>query len=80
MVFGVYAIRDAHTGFLTPTFEQNDQVAMRNFAHAVTRGDSVLQSSAKDFDLYRLGSFDASDGTFICGDLPAHLVSAVSLL
>lgn len=28
MNFGVYAIRDAFTGFLTPTFDLNDQSAL----------------------------------------------------
>ena len=42
MKFGVYAIRDSKSGFMTPTFEPNDAVAMRNFTHAVFNSSSVL--------------------------------------
>ena len=34
MKYGIYSIRDARTGFLPPTVDQNDSSAMRNFAHA----------------------------------------------
>lgn len=76
MKFGVYAIRDVHTGFLTPTFEVNDAVAMRNFNHAVNNADSILFSSMKDFDLYKIADFSSDSGYIEPLDLPVHLMSA----
>lgn len=80
MKFFVYAIRDVHTGFLTPTFEVNDNVAMRNFNHAVNNSDSVLFTSMKDFDLYRIGEYDSETGRITPLDLPVVLMSATDCL
>lgn len=62
MKFGIYAIRDAFTGFLTPTFDLNDQVAKRNFAYAIKQKNSLLYSNAQDYDLYKIGEFDQDSG------------------
>lgn len=60
-----YSIRDALTGFMTPVLEQNDAVAMRNFAMACDRSSSdptLMRYRPADFFLYRLGSFDSESG------------------
>lgn len=77
MILSVYAMRDARTGFLTPTFEVNDQVAERNFAHAVLNAgvDSILSSHFSEFYLYRLGTFDSDSGAFVSEQPPAFLIS-----
>lgn len=62
MKFGVYSIQDLKTGFMSPTYELNDAVAMRNFEHAVRNGDSVLFSHAADFRLMKIGTFDSDSG------------------
>lgn len=62
MIFGVYSIRDVKSGFMTPTVEVNDAIALRNFAHAVQNTDSVLFTHFKDFALYKLGTFDSETG------------------
>lgn len=80
MKFSVYAIRDIHTGFLTPTFEINDAVAMRNFNHAVNNADSVLFTAMKDFDLYKIGEYDSDTGRLTPLDLPVLLMSASDCL
>lgn len=64
MLLGVYAMRDVHTGYMTPTVEQNDAVAVRNFSHAVQSG-GVLTTHAADFALCRIGSYDTDAGTLI---------------
>lgn len=76
MIMGVYAMRDSLSGFMQPTIEQNDAIAVRNFRHAVLNPDSVLFSSAKDFDLCKLGSFDTSSGLITPVPLPQSLVTA----
>lgn len=62
MILGVYSIRDSKTGFLQPTFENNDAVALRNFQHAIVSSESVLSTHAPDFCLCRIGSFDSESG------------------
>lgn len=74
MKFGMYAIKDAKTGFMTPTVDQNDASALRNFEHAVNQPDSLLNSHPNDFALCRLASFDTDSG--ICEVLPIPAVVA----
>ena len=61
MKFGVYSIRDIKTGFMAPTIEVNDQVAMRNFSHAIQQSESVLFTHASDFQLFKIGEFDGDN-------------------
>lgn len=65
MIMSIYSIRDKLTGYLTPTFEPNDQVAMRNFAHAIQHTDTLLHTHPGDYDLYCLGTLDSEDGTIM---------------
>lgn len=80
MKLNVYSIRDSKTGFLSPTFEINDAVAMRNFEHAVVNSDSVLFSHARDFDLFKIGTFDSDTGRLMPLELPVNLISGYSCL
>lgn len=67
MKYPVFAIRDAVIGYLTPTVEQSDAAAIRNFAHAAMAPDSLMRSHANDFSLYRIGSYDTESGAlFAC--------------
>lgn len=76
----VYAIRDARTGFLAPTFEVNDAVAARNFHHACMNSDSLLFSHPADYSLYRIGSFDSESGRITPEDLPVLITDAKEAL
>lgn len=80
MKFNCYSIRDSKTGFLSPAFEVNDQVAMRNFSHAVSNSDSVLFSHARDFDLYKIGTFDSDTGRLMPIEVPVLIMSGASVL
>lgn len=62
MLYGVYSIRDAKTGFMTPTIDSNDASATRNFFHAIVNSETVLRTYSADFDLYCLGHFDSDSG------------------
>lgn len=79
MIVGIYAMRDELTGFLTPTFEQNDKVAMRNFEFALTRKDTLLFARAKDFDLFKVGLFDSDNAKITEINPPTLLLQGVSL-
>lgn len=80
MTFGVYCMRDVKTGFMTPSFDLNDQVAIRNFSHAVVNADNVLSSFAKDFSLYTIGTFDSDTGLITSLPQPRLLYEAVDAL
>lgn len=79
MILNVYSMRDKHTGFLSPTFEVNDQVAIRAFSYALlnTPG-SVLGFAPTDFDLYCLGSFDTDTGFISSLPVPSLVITGDS--
>lgn len=65
MILNIYSMRDEFTGFIQPTFEQSDNVAMRNFSFAINRKDTLLYANPKHFDLYCIGSFNSDTGSVI---------------
>ena len=79
MKFKIYSIRDVHTGFMSPTLEQNDNVAMRNFAHACKNIGSVMNSSPADFSLMCIGEFDVETGSII-SCLPVEICNGTSFV
>lgn len=79
MILGVYAIRDKHTGFMSLTTEQNDNCAMRNFAHAMQNVDSLLYTHPDDFDLFRLGDYDTDSGELNPNYPVKHILAGASL-
>lgn len=62
MKFGLYSIKDAKTGFMTPVLEQGDSAALRNFAHAVNQPDSIMHDCPNDFSLFKVANFDTDKG------------------
>lgn len=79
MKYAVYSIRDVHTGFMSPTIEQNDACAMRNFRHAVMNSATLMSSHPKDYSLYKVGEFDSETGRIVdC--LPELITDAFSLI
>uniref|UniRef100_A0AAU8B2K7 Nonstructural protein n=1 Tax=Dulem virus 139 TaxID=3145616 RepID=A0AAU8B2K7_9VIRU len=78
MNFKVYSIRDVKTGFMSPTFEINDAVAMRNFEHAVQNSGTVLFTHAGDFSLFCIGTFDSDSGRLMPLELPIEIMSGAS--
>lgn len=62
MMFGMYSIKDAKTGFMTPVVEQNDAAALRNFSHAVNQLESIMHDSPNDFSLFKISDFDTDAG------------------
>lgn len=69
----IVAIRDrASDMFGNPIFVAARGQAIRNFQDEVNRvaENNPLNSHPEDFDLYELGSFDTSDGSFDCSAGP----------
>lgn len=65
MKMNVYSIRDAHVGFMSPTLDQNDETASRNFAFAVSNNPGVLGFRPADFDLYCIGIFESDSAAIV---------------
>lgn len=77
MLLGVYAIRDAKSGFLAPTVDQNGDSAIRNFSHAVmTTNDSLFFTHASDFSLWHIADYETDSGCITPLVPPIHLVDA----
>lgn len=62
MIYGLYSIKDAKTGFMTPVLEQNDAAALRNFSHAVNQSDSIMHDCPNDFSLFKVANYDTDHG------------------
>lgn len=79
MKYPMYSIRDAKVGFMTPTIDQNDASAARNFEHAVHNVASLMNSHPADYALYRIGEFDTESGAVVpC--MPEHVIDAVGVV
>lgn len=65
MIRGVYAVRDALTGFLSPVFDESDAVAVRNFQNAVLSPQTVMFTHPQDYSIWRLAWFDTKNGSFL---------------
>lgn len=62
MKYGVYVVKDHKTEFLTPTFDINDESAIRNFSYAINNTNGIMGFSPNDFDLFKIADYDASKG------------------
>lgn len=80
MIYGVFSIRDSKSGFMTPTVDLNPDSAIRNFAHSLVAGPSVVTTFSKDFDLYQLGQFNSEAGELIPCPAPVFIVSGSDAL
>lgn len=82
MTLGMYSIRDALVGYMTPVLESNDAIAMRNFAMALSQPngpDSLMSWRPSDYDLFLIAHFDSETGALTPVSPPALVASGVSL-
>lgn len=62
MTYGVYALRDrVSENFSSPTFEEKDDVAMRNLNYAINNNPNMLFMS-KDLELWHIGDVELKSG------------------
>lgn len=79
MIYNIYSILDEKTGFLTPTMETNDSVAIRNFEAAImSRPDSLFVTHPKDYCLCNIGTFDTESGTIVGS--PVRVIKEASVV
>lgn len=65
MKYNVYAIQDELAGFLGLTLDVTDDQAIRNFEFAINKEGTMYHDFAKNFSLYRLGSYDSESGEIV---------------
>lgn len=81
MILHVYSVRDRLTGFMTPTVESSDPVAMRNFEMAcssLNRDKSLMSFKPSDYSLYRIADYDTDTGELIPSFPPVTICSGDS--
>ncbi|UPW41663.1 nonstructural protein [Peromfec virus RodF8_28] len=80
MTYNLYSMRDAKTGFMTPTIEVNDDAARRAFVHAIWNSDGILHSFCEDFSLYRIGTFNSNSAVISPELVPVHVMDGAEAL
>lgn len=62
MTYGVYCLRDKTAEvFSSPTFEEKNEIAMRNLAYAVNNNAHML-FIAKDLELWKIADVELKSG------------------
>lgn len=81
MKLKIYSIFDEKSGFGSPTVDISDQVAMRNFAHALVTTRGIMATSPIDFSLWCLGEFDSENGMIdsVGSEFPRRVCSGTDL-
>lgn len=74
----LYAIKDSKGGFADPCTQLNDAVAVRSFITQVPRVAAHIGVPVKDFQLWRIGSYDTDSG-MLMPDTPVMLYDAASI-
>lgn len=64
MKIGIYSIYDKKTGYLLPTYKQNDAQAIRDFGYDINSPEiNMIKANPEDFNLQKIGTFDNELGT-----------------
>lgn len=80
MELQVYSIYDQKTKvFNTPFYSSTHGEAERNLRSTVNAPQGLVSQYPEDYDLYHLGSYDDSTGTFQGLQTPQHIIKAVQL-
>lgn len=79
MKYGIYSYRDLKVGFMPVQCDQNDLSAKRGFSYAINN-NNIMNFSAKDYDLYKVGEFDIEKGVIESYKVPVLIASGVSVL
>lgn len=80
MIYDIFSVRDSKTDFFPPQMHSSVGDAKRSLAMTVNTPGNMISFAPKDFDLYRVATFDSSSGEVI-PVYPAEFVcSACSLI
>lgn len=77
MRHGLYAVRDkCARAFLPPFCLPQDEMAVREFAHACSMPDHKFHVHARDFSLYKVAEYDDDSGVVTPHSEPFFLIAA----
>lgn len=63
MILGMYSIYDKKVGYMIPSFQQNDKLAIRNFEIDITSPEAkAINIHPEDFNLQKIGEYDTDTG------------------
>ncbi len=81
MKMKMYSIRDVKSGFLSPTLEMADEIAIRNFEHAfmVCDSGSLFFTHSADYSLYCIAEFETDTGVVTPLVVPELICDAASI-
>ena len=80
MKLPMYSYRDRLVGFGKPILDISDQTAIRGFSMQVNNPNGMENFSPKDYELYRIGTFDADTGIVTPEEIPILIVDALSVI
>lgn len=80
MIYGVFAIRDKKTCFMSPIVDMSDQSAIRNFSRAVNGEGNLMDFAPDDFDLYQIGTYDDQSGRLEPFETIQFIINGASLV
>lgn len=81
MKIQIIAVKDtAAQAFMTPSFVHATGVAIREFGDIVNSTDHPISKHPTDYEMYSLGEFDDTTGTFNLPPNPVLLARGVDLV
>ena len=65
--YNIYSVKDVKMGFMTPIYQKNDAVAVRDLSNVVNdkTNKTFISENYEDVELYKLGEFDEETGEII---------------
>ena len=78
MIYQIFSIKDAQTGFNAPVLDTSEAAAMRGFRASLIQSYSELKAMSVSLDelsLYCFGTFDTESGAFDLLPLPKFLMA-----
>lgn len=77
MKYAIYSVRDILNGFGALMCDHNDKTAIRNFCAAFRSAAGV---DSRDYDLFRIGTFDTETGMIVPESSPALIFRGIDLI
>lgn len=80
MKLPIFSYRDRLAGFGSPILDISEQTAIRGFSMKMNNPDSMENFSPKDFELYKIGIFDADTGKITPEEIPVLICEGVNVI
>lgn len=76
----VFSILDKKSKvYFQPYFLSNEAIAVREFSKLVNNTDGNIKLFPEDFELYKIGEFDMSEGRLYPSEYPQPICTALTL-